>query len=230
MKVIDGNLGIFSGHVGGLIYYVRNGKCYARTMPRRNKKRKPTERQVGLNKRFAAVQRLYRFYREHVSEEIWRLAGRAEGRMAHNLFYSRNYACFDERGELVDPGGFVFSAGVLLPLQAPRVEALGGNRWRVEWLEAEEGGMASATDRLMVGVVRVVRRWDAGRGEERLLCGAYLAGEVTGTRGEGSGEFTVGWHGDNEEVCAFAFFARADGSAFSPSRRVDLPGFGPLAD
>ena len=224
MKVIDPTRGLYSGKANGWIYYVMNGKGYARSMPERRGKYEPSEKQRGLNRRFAEVQRMYGFFRESVSPDIWRAAARAEGKNASNLFYSRNYACFDAGGVLVDAPAFVFSEGVLAPPLLPEVEPLGGGRFRATWRTDGELSTAAATDRLRVGVLRVFAE------EDRPRYGTYWAEEADGLRGDGVGTFRVDDWSERlvpegvtaVETHAYLFFEREDGAAWSPSRHVPI--------
>ena len=87
MKVIDFGKG-FSGKIGGVVYYEMNGKLYARSAPRqrtREELENVSETVKGINRRFKVIQQLYSLYRKHVSPDIWRLAAKEQGKMAHNL-------------------------------------------------------------------------------------------------------------------------------------------------
>lgn len=219
MKVKDPSRGLYSGKVGGWIYYVRDGRGYVRSLPD-PKKYEPSEKQRATNERFRAVQGFYKFFREKVSPDIWSVAAKAEGKMGSNLFFSRNCRCFDGRGTLVDAGAFHFSEGSLAPLTLPEVEPLGGGRFRVRWQPCEEMTTAAATDRLRVGVVRLGL---VDRGEQDWqLRGAYWAEEERGARGDGEGEFLVEKWDEVAETHAYLLFERADGLAWSPSRHVAL--------
>lgn len=214
MKVIDPTRGLYSGKSGGYIFYVRNGKTYARRMPDPRRDYTPTEKQAKANRRFGMVQRMYRFYRDYISADVWRIAAREEGRMAHAYFHSVNAACFNGEGELVDHRHFRFAMGSLLLPRELRVEAEGEGWFRVRWEEEREQANAAGGDRLMVGVIH----------EDYPLALELVPG-VEGTRGEGQGRFRVeGKMGEGVHV--YLFFAREDGTAYSPSEytRVVLPG------
>ena len=223
MKIIDESRGLYSGKLHGKIYYVRNGKGYVRSAPEPKDRYVPSEKQAAVNTRFQAVQRLYSFYKDVVSADVWRAAARAEGKMAPNLFFTRNHACFDGRGDLVDPSAFVFSEGVLAPPLLPEVEPLGGGRFRATWRTDGELSTAAATDRLRVGVLRVFT-------EDRQRYGTYWAEEADGLRGDGGGTFRVDDWSERlapegvtaVETRAYLLFEREDGAAWSPSRHVPI--------
>ena len=133
----------FSGKLGNFVFYQRNGKTFVRRVAIPGKPRKwetegRTERQKAVTNRFGKLQQLYRFYRERVSADIWRLAGREEGKTSSNLFHSVNYACFDGEGRMTKPELFQFSRGILVLPPALRVESLGEARFRVTWAAEEE--------------------------------------------------------------------------------------------
>lgn len=214
MKVIDAANGMFSGKFKGMIFYVRNGKTFVRraSEPEDGEERDRTEAQRRQNERFRRAQLMYRDFRRLVSKDVWTLAGRAVGRMAHALFISENCACFDGEGMLVDFRNFRFTEGELRLPRRMAVEAEGGGWFRVTWEEEREQPTAAGTDRLMAGAI-----YDPSP------LGPRRAEEVAGTRGEGGGRFRL-----NPEfglaAHAYLYFARADGTAYSPSEyfRVEL--------
>ena len=119
----------FRGKLGNLVFYVRNGKtCVRRLRAAGTKPKERTDRQKALSRRFLGVQMAYKYYREAISEEIWRVAGKEQGRMAHNLFHSENYACFDREGHLAKPDLFHFADGRVHRSAGRRVGAVGGAR------------------------------------------------------------------------------------------------------
>ena len=66
----------FRGKLGNLVFYVRNGKtCVRRLRAAGTKPKERTDRQKALSRRFLGVQMAYKYYREAISEEIWRVAG-----------------------------------------------------------------------------------------------------------------------------------------------------------
>ena len=206
MKAINTAAGLYSGKLNGMVYYVRNGKTYVRRAPSPEKKAAPSEKQQGLNTRFRAVQWMYRTFREMVSPDIWRAAGKEQGKMAHNLFHSLNCGCFDEGGRLIDPENFHFSGGSLLLPREITVEREGPGVFRARWEEEREMTTAATTDRLQVGVlpgdrpeaVQAVTTVSGQRGDKE---GTFiLAPDITGT------------------AHVYLYFAREDGTAFSPSR------------
>lgn len=211
MKAIDPTRGLYSGRMGDIIFYVMNGKTYARHAPDPGKRKPLTEKQRGMNVRFRAVQWMYRVFRAEVSPEIWRAAGREAGKTASNLFHSTNCACFDAEGRLADPEGFQFSAGSLLLPRDIAVEAAEGGRFRVTWTEERELTTACGDDLLRVGVI-----------PETDALTALPAEAVSGRRADGTGVFAL------PEICAgtvchaYVYFERADGTAWSPSRHFRL--------
>ncbi len=211
MEVINDNGQMFKGKMGNMIYYTMNGRTFARRASIPGKERKPqTEKQRGISKRFGMVQKLYSFYMEKISPDIWRLAAKALGKRAHNLFYSENCGCFNGEGAMVAPEMFRFSAGELLLPRDIKVEATGEGNFRVTWTEERELVTAASADELRVGVIY-----------DSTLLGLTWANTMEGRRGEGAGTFSLD---TDKETGAhvYLFFARADGSAYSPSWHVHV--------
>lgn len=208
MKITDPAGRMLHGRVGNMIYYSYNGKTYARRVSvTGEKKRSPrSEKQRASSERFYAMQMLYKWFREKVSPDIWRLAAKRAGMMPHNLFHRANHGCIDGEGRMADPMGFRFSDGELLLPWEIAVESLGDGRFRALWVEERDGVTATATDRLLVGVL-----YDTSPMSARLVPG------VSGTRGDGQGEFTLD-PGQGQAAHVYLFFEREDGTAYSPSR------------
>lgn len=205
----------YRGKLGNLVFYTMNGRTFARRVRIPGKKQKPrTEGQRGMARRFAIVQKMYSFYKEEISPDIWRLAGKAAGRRGNMLFTSLNSGCFDGEGRMADPEAFHFSAGELQLPRELRVEALGGGRFRATWEDERALSSAAPSDELRAGVA-----YDA---EPLGICWAESA---SGRRGDGGGEFALDGRGDTG-AHVYLFFARADGTAYSPSRyfHVSLEG------
>ena len=214
MKVIDFGKG-FSGMMNGMVYYEMNGKLYARNAPRKRteKEKENTSATVkGINRRFRAIQQLYSIYRRKVSPDIWRLAAREEGKMAHNLFHSTNCGCLNAEGKMAAPELFQFTAGTLLLPREMAVEALGGGQFRATWAEEREMATAAGTDRLQAGVLY-----------DNNLLALHTATEVSGTRGEGQGVFALD-PAKAEGAHVYLYFAREDGTAYSPSAHFHMEG------
>lgn len=214
MKVIDFGKG-FSGMMNGMVYYEMNGKLYARNAPRKRTEKEKENASAtvkGINRRFRAIQQLYSIYRRKVSPDIWRLAAREEGKMAHNLFHSTNCGCLNAEGKMAAPELFQFTAGTLLLPREMAVEALGGGQFRATWAEEREMATAAGTDRLQAGVLY-----------DNNLLALHTATEVSGTRGEGQGMFAL----DTERAGGahvYLYFAREDGTAYSPSAHFHVEG------
>lgn len=211
MEVINDNGQMFRGKMGNMIYYTMNGRTFARRASIPGKERKPqTEKQRGMSKRFGMVQKMYSFYMKKISPDIWRLAAKALGKRAHNLFYSENCGCFNGEGAMVAPEMFRFSAGELLLPRDIKVEATGEGNFRVTWTEERELVTAASADELRVGVIY-----------DSTLLGLTWANTMEGRRGEGAGTFSLD---TDKETGAhvYLFFARADGSAYSPSWHVHV--------
>lgn len=214
MKVIDFGKG-FSGKIGGVVYYEMNGKLYARSAPRqrtREELENVSETVKGINRRFKVIQQLYSLYRKHVSPDIWRLAAKEQGKMAHNLFHSTNCGCLNAEGKMAAPELFQFTAGTLLLPREMAVEALGGGQFRATWAEEREMATAAGTDRLQAGVLY-----------DNNLLALHTATEVSGTRGEGQGVFAL----DTAKAGGahvYLYFAREDGTAYSPSAHFHVEG------
>lgn len=214
MEIKDLGLGLISGRMGNMVYYVRNGKQCVRRVAIPGKKRKwetegRTEKQKAVTGRFAIVQAFYAKYMKEVSAGIWRAAGRKRKQTGPNLFNSLNCKCFSGDGRLADFENFLFAEGELLLPRRMQVEG-DGRKFRVTWEEEREWTSASPADRLWVGVL-----YDSHPLAPR------LALDVKGRRGEFSGEFTLdGSMGTPAHV--YCFFGRADGSAFSKSQYFRL--------
>ena len=214
MKVIDFGKG-FSGMMNGVVYYEMNGKLYARNAPRKRTEKEKENASAtvkGINRRFRAIQQLYSIYRRKVSPDIWRLAAREEGKMAHNLFHSTNCGCLNAEGKMAAPELFQFTAGTLLLPREMAVEALGGGQFRATWAEEREMATAAGTDRLQAGVLY-----------DNNLLALHTATEMSGTRGEGQGMFAL----DTERAGGahvYLYFAREDGTAYSPSAHFHVEG------
>ncbi len=212
MELIEGEGMPIRGKMGDLIFYKRGNKVCVRRVAIPGKPRKweregfSDARKTCMN-RFAVVQELYRYFRREVSADIWRLAAREQGKMAHNLFYSTNYRCFDAGREVLDAEGFQFSAGsVLLPRDLAVTAGKEEGTFRVTWRETRREVNAAATDRLQVGVL-----YDAKPKAPK------RAPEVSGIRGDGEGWFRL----DPKfglPAHVYLYFAREDGTAYSPSR------------
>lgn len=210
MKVIDPEGKLFSGRVGNMVYCVRNGKTYVRRMAELDG-RERTGRQRAVTSRFSTMQQLYSYFHQCVSADIWKLAAREVGRQGMHLFHSVNCGCVDEKGMIVQPGLFRFSAGSLVLPTGVRVERAGDGEWRVTWDADDDWTTSSADDRLMVGLL-YGRNMDSPR---------WAAG-VTGRRGDGAGSFRTEEGKFGAPAHAYVLFAREDGSAYSPSLHFPL--------
>ena len=86
MEVIDHAGRLYRGRMGNLIYYTVNGRTYVRRASKRpGAPAKPrTEKQKGMARRFAMVQKVYTFYKEKVSAEVWEVAAQATGQRGRN--------------------------------------------------------------------------------------------------------------------------------------------------
>lgn len=214
MKIKDTSTGLISGKIGNLIYYVMNGKQYARRAAIPGKKRKSeimgiSPAHQAIIKRFSGVQSFYAFFKKYVSAEIWRTASIVEHIRPNNLFSKINSRCFDEQGNLVDFATFYFSRGTLL---LPRnIQARNeGNRYRITWQEERTKKFASADDRLCIGVI-----YDNKPGAPCLLT------DVTGKRSDLQGTFTLN-RANTDLVHIYCFWAKKDGTAYSNSFYVRL--------
>ena len=207
MEVIDDAGRKYRGKMGNLIYYTVNGKTYVRRARKRpGRQGKPrTEKQKALSGRFRLVQKVYSFYMQTVSADIWRIAARAQGRRGQNLFCEVNSGCFEAGVGIASPETFRFSEGELLLPWGMQVEGLGGGRFRATWTDERELARTAASDRLKVGVFY-----------PSTPTGLYWAEEMSGTRGDGCGEFRLDTSSDTE-AHVYLFFAREDGGAYTPS-------------
>ena len=107
MEIMDAEGRRMKGRVGDMVYYSWGGKTYARRVRIPGKRPKwetegMAEGMVESANRLRVTQQFYSQLRVKVSADIWRLAGKAAGKRAHNLFFSLNYGCFggDWRAEL----------------------------------------------------------------------------------------------------------------------------------
>ena len=207
MEVIDDAGRKYRGKMGNLIYYTVNGKTYVRRARKRpGTQGKPrTEKQKALSGRFRLVQKVYSFYMQTVSADIWRIAARAQGRRGQNLFCEVNSGCFEAGVGIASPETFRFAEGELLLPWGMQVEALGGGRFRATWTEERDLVTAAPGDRLQAGVLY-----------ETALAGPYPAVSVSGTRADGCGEFALET-GQDDWAYVYLYFAREDGTAYSPS-------------
>lgn len=211
MRIMNTTNHPMSGKQGDTVYYVMNGKMYARSARDPHIKWQATPKRKQMNGRFRAIQQIYSYYRKNVSPDIWKIAAQEEGKMASNLFHSTNCNCFDSEGKLADPAGFSFTAGSLMLPRNLRIEAAADNGFHVFWEEERELTTAAAADRLQVGII-----------EKPEALSFKLVREVQGQRSEQCGFFRLP-HTCKGEVHVYLFFTREDGSACSPSRyfRVD---------
>ena len=207
MEVIDDAGRKYRGKMGNLIYYTVNGKTYVRRARKRpGRQGKPrTEKQKALSGRFRLVQKVYSFYMQTVSADIWRIAARAQGRRGQNLFCEVNSGCFEAGVGIASPETFRFAEGELRLPWGMQVEGLGGGRFRATWTDERELARTAASDRLKVGVFY-----------PSTPTGLYWAEEMSGTRGDGCGEFRLDTSSDTE-AHVYLFFAREDGGAYTPS-------------
>lgn len=209
METKDLHSGLFSGKLGNLVYYVRNGKQCIRRAGIPGKKPKweteeQTERQKAVRGRFAIVQAFYTKYRQRITPGIWQIAAGLKGKTGQNYFHSMNCKCFSGEGKLVDFDHFLFSEGALLlprHLQVVR----DGIKYQVTWEEERDWTTASPSDILMIGLL-----YDA---HPLAPC---LAEDVKGIRSDLSGEFTLDTLSEGK-AHIYCFFGRQDGSTFSPS-------------
>ena len=217
MEVTDAEGRQLRGKVGNMIYYSWGGKTFARRARIPGKRPKwetegRDERMVESSNRFRVVQKFFAQFREKVSAEVWRLAGREAGRLPHALFYSLNYGCFGGDWRLTRPEGLRLTEGALLLPPGLAVEPAGEGTWRVAWEADREWASAAATDRLRVAVVYALRRLVV-----------RPAVEAEGTRGALAGVFRPG-DIPAEGAHAYVYFEREDGGAFSPSAHFALAG------
>ena len=123
MKVKDFINGQFQGRHNNLIFYTRGNNTYVRRYAIPGKKRKwetegRTPKQQAVAIRFKAVQVFYMTFTKQVSPEIWRAVAKTVGRHAPNVFFSRNFHCFGEEGQIADFGNFMFTDGTLPPQES----------------------------------------------------------------------------------------------------------------
>lgn len=118
-------------------------------------------------------------FAKQVSPEIWRAVAKTVGRHAPNVFFSRNFHCFGEEGQIADFGNFMFTDGTL-PLPRNLKVSGEGPLFKVTWQEERMWKTVSGTDRLQIGVL-----YD---NDSRI---PRVASQVKGRRGELHGEFTL---------------------------------------
>ena len=209
MEVIDYLKGFMRGRRGNTIYFVLNGKLYAKQYTTPGKKRKwevegRTLKQKEITTRFTAVQCLYKEYMKQISPTIWRTAAKALGKIAPNLFNTMNFHCFDGNGNITDFKRFAFTTGKLaLPRNLQVTQE--GNRFQVTWQEEREWITAARTDRMQVGVLY-----------DQLQRSPRLVPEVMGCRGDLQGEFTLD-EALGQTAHVYIYFAGINEIDFSPS-------------
>lgn len=147
----------------------------------------------------------YMTFAKQVSPEIWRAVAKTVGRHAPNVFFSRNFHCFGEEGQIADFGNFMFTDGTL-PL--PRnLEVSGeGPLFKVTWQEERMWKTVSGTDRLQIGVL-----YD---NDSRI---PRVTSQVKGRRGELHGEFTLD-ESIGKKAHVYIFFCNETGTRFSACR------------
>ena len=212
MKLNDFIKHPFQGKQNNIIFYTRGDKTFVRRYAIPGKKRKweiegRTPKQQAITTRFKAVQIFYMTFAKQISPEIWRTVAKTENRYASNVFFSRNFHCFGDKGEIVDFENFLFTDGTLSLPRELKVSRE-ANRFTVSWQEERAWKTTASTDRLHVGVI-----YDNDPQTPRFAC------QVKGLRGELQGEFTL-----DEEIGQTAhlyiFFCSENGIDFSPSQHV----------
>lgn len=182
--------------VGGVTYYVRDGKLMA-CASRRGKRKGRTEAEQAVTSRFAEVQRLWKVYRLATGNlPVWQTAARELGAHRGNtLFMRMNSGCVRAGEGVWAFDGFRFATGSLdVPLlRGARRVGEGTGETGCAGVGAEgavgkaEGMGAGGGVEGVEGVVRKAE--DAGMGAE--VVGGSGAGKgVAGMEegGEGSGE------------------------------------------
>ena len=215
MEIMDAEGRRMKGRVGDMVYYSWGGKTYARRVRIPGKRPKwetegMAEGMVESANRLRVTQKFYSQLREKVSADIWRLAGKAAGKRAHNLFFSLNYGCFGGDWRLTRPEGLRLTEGALLLPPGLAAEPAEEGTWRVTWEADREWASAAAADRMRVAVVYALRRLVV-----------RPAAEAEGTRGALAGTFRPG-DIPAEGAHAYVYFEREDCGAFSPSWHVAL--------
>jgi len=206
---IEDFMNALNGRKGRLIFYKSREAWHVRRSAIPGKKRvcetneRSTKQQEAMM-RFAAVQAFYKTYCLLVSPVIWKTAARSREMPPQNLFFSRNYECFDGKGALIDFERLEFSEGKLFLPRNMKVNR-DGEYFRVTWEEEREWERASPGDRLRVGVIY-----------DSLPLSPRMAAEVRGTRGEREGSFRLNANmGMRAHV--YLFFERVEGEEFSES-------------
>lgn len=137
--------------MGGMTYYVRNGKFQA-CASKRAKRKERTEKEMAMNSRFAEVRTLWRMYRRAVGElPVWQVAARETGAAkSDSLFHSFNGACVRPQEGVWAFSAFRFSAG---SLDMPVLKSVRREGWRVilEWENDGAQAELRKKDRIYVG-------------------------------------------------------------------------------
>ena len=163
----------------------------------------PKQQAVAI--RFKAVQVFYMTFTKQVSPEIWRAVAKTVGRHAPNVFFSRNFHCFGEEGQIADFGNFMFTDGTL-PLPRNLKVSGEGPLFKVTWQEERMWKTVSGTDRLQIGVL-----YD---NDSRI---PRVASQVKGRRGELHEEFTLD-ESIGKKAHVYIFFCNETGTRFSACR------------
>lgn len=135
------------------------------------------------------------------------LAGRSKnsGTTRPNVFFSRNFHCFGEEGQIADFGNFMFTDGTL-PLPRNLKVSGEGPLFKVTWQEERMWKTVSGTDRLQIGVL-----YD---NDSRI---PRVASQVKGRRGELHEEFTLD-ESIGKKAHVYIFFCNETGTRFSACR------------
>jgi hypothetical protein len=155
MKIIEKSGRIFySGSVGDIIGYIKNGKQYFRTKPEHINDAK-SKKQVNQRTRFSACNRLAKSALNDILKPVWKKA--AITMTGFNLFVKTNLSVFDETGKISNYSNLKFSVGNLpLPENIVITNAVAGNgAINIIWTDNSGVNHAAATDRLRVVALKV---------------------------------------------------------------------------
>lgn len=137
--------------VGGMTYYVRNGKFQACASKRAGRKER-TEKEIASSDHFAEVRTLWKMYRRAVGElPVWRMAAREVGAAkSDSLFHSLNGACVRPQEGVWAFSAFPFATG---SLDVPVLKSVQREGWQVALEWENDGAQAEVRkkDRVYVG-------------------------------------------------------------------------------
>lgn len=203
---------LLQGRLGNLIFYKVKGVTRIRSVPLmvRNPK---TLAQQSVRKRLIAAVQFYRRLKDTPLKVVWQLAARDMPINGYNLFLKRNIHAFNDC-TLVTPSALSMTCGRLPRMNDLRVAGRSDRTVTLAWNNSLEMEGRPAADRL-----QVVALFD-----RRMYSPVWLKG-VQACRGDRKA--VIDLEQENiHQAHLYCFFCLPDGSAFSASAYVCVPGNG----